>query len=1166
MRSGPLLLGVRHHGPGSARAVRGALDAARPLAVLIEGPPEADALLPLAADEAMRPPVALLAHVTDDPRRAAFWPLAEFSPEWVAIRWALGNGVPVRFIDLPAAHSLALTEESGEGGEPLAVDPVGVLAEAAGYDDPERWWEDVVEHRGDGGAGPFAAFGALAEAMGALRETYGDGGHTRDRVREAYMRLQLRAARKEFGDDFAVVCGAWHLPALGEKVATATADRALLKGLPTVKTEMTWVPWTHRRLARHSGYGAGIESPGWYGHLFAAADRPVERWMTKVAGLLRGEDRMVSSAHVIEAVRLAETLAVMRGRPLAGLTETTDAVRAVMCEGSDVPLALVRDRLVVGDVLGEVPDSAPAVPLQRDLARAQRSLRLKPEAHERDLELDLRKETDAARSRLLHRLRLLSIGWGEPAEARGSTGTFRETWRLCWEPELSVRVAEAGVWGTTVLSAATAKAESRAVSATVLADVTALAERCLLAELPDALPVVMRALADRAALDADVGHLAQALPALARSLRYGDVRGTDTAALGEVAAGLAERICVGLPPACTGLDADGAADMRRHLDAVHAAIGLLAETAPGKRRDVRGRWSAVLRTLCGRDSVGGVIRGRAVRLLLDDGRLGDDEAARLMGLALSPGTPPADAAAWIEGFVGGAAGGGMLLVHDERLLGLVDAWLTGVPGAAFTDVLPLLRRTFSAYEPGVRRTLGELIRRGPSAARRPARTEPGAPGFGPGLDEERADAVLRVLQLLLGEESAPPALLGASSAPPAFEEASLGRSPSRGGANGEERLRRWRLVLGGEAADGTGCALGGQDAAMDAALGALYGGGRREAGSPAGRSAGLGASAPSVARWLGDIRTYFPSSVVQVMQRDAIERLGLSALLLEPEMLMAVEADVHLVGTLLSLNKAMPETTRETARAVVRKVVDDLEKRLATRTRATLTGALDRSSRVNRPRHRDIDWDRTIRANLKNYLPEYGTIVPERLVGYGRASQSVKKDVVLCIDQSGSMAASVVYASVFGAVLASMRSINTRLVVFDTAVVDLTDQLDDPVDVLFGTQLGGGTDINRALAYCQSQITRPADTVVVLISDLYEGGIRDEMLKRVAAMKASGVQFVALLALSDEGAPAYDREHAAALAALGAPAFACTPDLFPEVMAAAIEKRPLPIPDMATLQ
>ncbi|GAA2744721.1 VWA domain-containing protein [Kitasatospora cinereorecta] len=382
-----------------------------------------------------------------------------------------------------------------------------------------------------------------------------------------------------------------------------------------------------------------------------------------------------------------------------------------------------------------------------------------------------------------------------------------------------------------------------------------------------------------------------------------------------------------------------------------------------------------------------------------------------------------------------------------------------------------------------------------------------------------------------------------------------------------ERMRRWRLVLGGES-DGTGCRLTGRDAAMDSALAALYRGSADGSDGARGRqtrSAGLGGSAPQVARWLGDIREYFPTSVVQLMQQDAISRLGLDRLLLEPEMLEAVEPDVHLVGTLLSLKHALPETTRETARAVVGAVVAELERRLADRTRSTLGGALDRSARVNRPRHRDIDWGRTIRANLKNYLPDAGpdgrgTVVPERLVGYARARRAVKKDVILCIDQSGSMAASVVHSAVFGAVLASMHSLDTRLVVFDTSVVDLTEQLTDPVDVLFATRLGGGTDINRALAYCQSRITRPSETIVVLISDLYEGGIRSEMLKRVAAMKASGVQFIALLALSDEGAPAYDHNHAAALAALGAPAFACTPDVFPDIMAAAIEKRPLPVP------
>ncbi|MFE3550168.1 DUF5682 family protein [Streptomyces kronopolitis] len=807
--TGPLLLGVRHHGPGSARAVRAALERYTPAAVLIEGPPEADALVPLAAREDMRPPVALLAHAQDDPGRAAFWPLAEFSPEWVAMRWALRHGVPVRFIDLPAAHSLAMGEEAADGERPggpgdpgdeepgegaagparggdaaagVRVDPIRVLAEAAGYDDPERWWEDVVEHRGGGtsrapggargeqgsdsgreqgpeagcGQEPDAAapFAALAEAMGALRETYGDGGHDRDPVREAHMRLRLRAARKEFGDGIAVVCGAWHVPALTRRT-TLAADRQLLKGLPKVKATVTWVPWTYRRLSRHSGYGAGVASPGWYGHLFSAPDRPVERWLTKVAGLLREEDYAVSSAHVIEAVRLAEGLATVRGRPLPGLTELEDAVRAVMGDGSDAPSVLIRDKLVVGEVLGEVPEDAPAVPLQRDIARIRRTLRLTPEAAERVLELDLRKETDAARSRLLHRLRLLGIPWGEPDRSRAGTGTFRETWRLRWEPELSVRVAEAGIWGTTVLSAATAKAVSEAAEAATLAGVTALAEHCLLAELPDALPEVMQALADRAALDADVGQLARSLPALVRSVRYGDVRGTEPAALREVATGLAERVFVGLPPACASLDAEGAAAMREPLDATHQAVGLLARPEPGQRPapdGLRARWAAVLHTVSARDAVPGLLRGRAVRLLLDDGELGEEESARLMALALSPGTPPADAAGWIEGFVGGGDGG-MLLVHDARLLALVDGWLTGVPDAAFTDVLPLLRRTFAEYETGVRRTLGELIRRGPTT---PPHRPPGgapdatAPGFGPGLDRDRAAAVLPTLRLLLG--------------------------------------------------------------------------------------------------------------------------------------------------------------------------------------------------------------------------------------------------------------------------------------------------------------------------------------------------------------------------------------------------------------------------------
>ena len=362
-----------------------------------------------------------------------------------------------------------------------------------------------------------------------------------------------------------------------------------------------------------------------------------------------------------------------------------------------------------------------------------------------------------------------------------------------------------------------------------------------------------------------------------------------------------------------------------------------------------------------------------------------------------------------------------------------------------------------------------------------------------------------------------------------------------------ERLRRWRMMLGGDEADGTGASLSGMDTKRDATLEALY--------DKDNRRGGLGGSSPRVARWLGDIRGYFPSSVVQVMQRDAMERLGLRELLLEPELLESVQPDVHLVGTLLSLNRAIPERSRDTARAVVRRVVDDLEKQLAQPTRQAVSGALNRANRTHRPRQSDIDWNRTILKNLKHYQPEQRTIVPERLVGYGRRLPNVSKQIVLCLDQSGSMASSVVYASVFGAVLATIRSLRTQIIAFDTAVVDLTDSLSDPVELLFGVQLGGGTDINAALAFCQGRIEAPRDTVLVLISDLYEGGNEEEMLQRAQALVADGVQVVCLLALNDEGAPAYDHDNAAALATLGIPTFACTPDKFPDLMASAIQHR-----------
>lgn len=366
-----------------------------------------------------------------------------------------------------------------------------------------------------------------------------------------------------------------------------------------------------------------------------------------------------------------------------------------------------------------------------------------------------------------------------------------------------------------------------------------------------------------------------------------------------------------------------------------------------------------------------------------------------------------------------------------------------------------------------------------------------------------------------------------------------------------EQTRRWRLVLGGNTADGTGCDLVGDDLVIDRTLSALYGG--DEDGEGKNRAGGLGKSTPNVARWLGDIRNYFPTSVVKIMQQDALTRLNLQSMLLEPELLASLTPDVQLAANLISLSQVMPQKVKATARIVVRKVVEDLERRLAEPLRQAVTGSLNRASRNLRPKHNEIDWHRTIRVNLRHYQPKLKTIIPQQLIGFGRKRSSLR-DIVLCIDQSGSMATSVVYASVFGAALASLRAVSTKMVVFDTVVVDLSDKLADPVDVLFGIQLGGGTDINLALGYCQTLVARPEETILILISDLFEGGNQREMIARAAQLAASGVQMIALLALSDDGKPSYDHEVAQTFADLGIPGFACTPDLFPGLMAALINR------------
>ena len=758
----PTLLGIRHHGPGSARSVLAALTALQPDLILVEGPPDAQDLLPLVIDPDLRPPVALLLYDPGEPRHAVYYPFASFSPEWQAIRYGLQQGVPVRFMDLPQAVRLALEinaataavpEAAADGadevetvqpiaeppdaapppagpqGPELRRDPLRWVAEAAGYGDGERWWEHQVELRQDSSE----LFQAIGELMGALRAAADaeQPPELLEQQREAAMRTQLRAAQKEGFQRIAVVCGAWHVPALAN-MPPARTDAALLKGLPKRKLAATWVPWTHGRLTQASGYGAGVAAPGFYQHLWDSVGEPAPRWLARIAQLLREQDLSASTASVIEATRLAEALAALRARPRPTLDELNEATLAVLCQGDAAPLRLIEEQLLIGECLGVVPEHTPMLPLQLDLQRQQKRLRLPPEAGQRRLELDLRQPNDLERSQLLHRLNLLGIAWGQPEQASGK-GTFKEHWRLQWQPELALAVIEASLWGNSVADAASARARDQAQKSDQLSALTALVEQTLLAALPSATHAVMALLQDRAALTHDIPHLMESLPPLARVLRYGDVRQTDASRVGPVVAGLVTRIAIGLPAACSALDDAAAADMFAHLQTTQAAVALLQEAGQ------TAIWQGALARLADQVGLHGLVAGHTCRLLFEQQVFDAAETGRRMGLALSPAGDVARAAAWLEGFLHGS---GLLLLHHEGLWQLLDAWLCGLSGTAFTQMLPLLRRTFSGFAAPERRQLGERVQRGSSG--------PGVPGVATHVDVARADQVLPLAARLLG--------------------------------------------------------------------------------------------------------------------------------------------------------------------------------------------------------------------------------------------------------------------------------------------------------------------------------------------------------------------------------------------------------------------------------
>ena len=699
--------GIRHHGPGSAASLVQALQELKPAAVLIEGPADASALLSFLARPEMQPPVALLCYPEDDPAATSFWPFAEFSPEYQATLWAFANKATVRFIDLPSSARVAPVEaaEKADGTEvavevemaPHLRDPIGTLAQAAGYEDGESWWADIIEQNPQ----PGPIFAAIADAMTTLREGEGPLAEF-EAKREAHMRLEIAAARKEFDGPIAVVCGAFHVPAL-QVTRPQKEDQALLKGLARRKSTMTWAPWTGPRLALGFGYGAGVVAPGWCKHLWQTRGRhdAATLWLAMIAAVLRAKGHMVSTASLIEAERLARALAAIRERPKPGFEELRDAAIAALFNGEAVLWALVEAELLLGADVGEIPPDTPLAPLIEDLQRNQKAARLKPEALERELSVDLRSDSGLFRSTLLHRLNVLGVHWGKLTDSGRSRGTFRERWTLAWEPEYAVRLVENLVHGPTIEKAANGRLVQMIGATTSLDALAALVQGAITANLSEASTAGLAALEERAARSSECLEILASVPPLADIIRYGEARKTETARL----SGLLERLIVeggiALAYAARDLDAQASTALVGAMRKADEAIKLVEPA-----QDVLNAWRNGLATVLDGSRSTALVAGCAAHLLYEAGHLSAEAAAGLIERRLSPGTPVTEAAGFFEGFFSTA---GQRLIYDESLRGAVDAWLKSLDEDAFIAHLPLLRRVFSHLDSMERRRLIEAV-------------------------------------------------------------------------------------------------------------------------------------------------------------------------------------------------------------------------------------------------------------------------------------------------------------------------------------------------------------------------------------------------------------------------------------------------------------------------
>ena len=667
----------------------------------------------------------MLAYVPDNPQQAVFYPFATFSPEWNAIKYALEHKIPVRFIDMPLTHSLVSKQESD--AEAIRRNPIAYLADIAGFDDAEEWWEhqfEIAHH-------PLEVFNAIASSMEALRDNLPQKMDEHEAVREAFMRKAIRLAQKEMYSEIAVVCGAWHVPALS-KMPTQKEDDALLKNLNKVKVETTWIPWTNDRLSFASGYGAGLESPGWYHHAWHHPDDNGALWLSHTAHVFRQHQVDVSSAHIIESVRLANALAGLRHLSRPGLKEFSESTLAVMCMGDPVFMQLIHRELIVGKALGQIPEGTPQVPVQKNLEQLIKRLRMKISDQEKLITLDLREENDLAKSILLHRLIVLDVDWAEQQRS-GGKGTFKEEWVLRWYPELTIKLLEKAPWGNTIEDAANKYLEQEAANCTRLDQITVLVQKALPSNLHSAVRFTMQRMDELAAGTADTGVLMDAFIPLAQVSRYGNVRKTDLDIVYLILTTIFYRITAGLPPSCTGVDDEQAATIAEKIKEVNQSVLLLDD------EELKAGWMEAIKKIMALTQAAPMIQGYCCKILYDARVLDNEATGNEFSKALSINNSPDFSANWLEGFLKDAA---TVLILDDNIWNIVDSWLHNLDEVIFLQIIPLLRRTFSIYSNVEKRKIAQRVVQGKTES---INTFPQM-----NIDEERGRQVLPLLEKLMG--------------------------------------------------------------------------------------------------------------------------------------------------------------------------------------------------------------------------------------------------------------------------------------------------------------------------------------------------------------------------------------------------------------------------------